>query len=343
VEQVPQKLLDLDSSVEKKVIRDLLAEMRGVSKIAITRIVSAMIAVIDVILFNAHKAYVTNEMHLESIRESYRELTEKNRQLEEMNEHINEFERLKANFLSTVSHELRTPLTSIIGYSDMLFEGLAGELGQEQKQFVQTIKTKGDELLKLISSILDFSRFETGHLNLRRLDIDPKELVEKSVANNVDLAKRRGIRLLLDVPGELPTVSVDPERIETSIDHLIENAIKFSTPGAMVKVSAKISPPDEDATEDDGFGFVLMASPEMLEISVEDWGIGISEIEQDQIFAPFSQIDNSSTREQGGAGLGLAVVKHFVEAHGGQVKIQSRAGEGSQFSLWLPMIKEEES
>lgn len=340
VEQVPQKLLALDSNVEKKVIRDLLAEMRGVSKIAIKRIVAAMIAVIDVILFNAHKAYVTNEMHMESIRESYRELTEKNRQLEEMNEHIHEFERLKANFLSTVSHELRTPLTSIIGYSDMLFEGLAGELGQEQKQFVQTIKTKGDELLKLISSILDFSRFETGHLNLRRLDIDPKELVEKSVANNVDLAKRRGIRLLLDVPNALPTVSVDPERIETAIDHLIENAIKFSTPGAMVKVSAEISPPDEDATEDDGFGFVLMASPEMLEISVEDWGIGISENEQDQIFAPFGQIDNSSTREQGGAGLGLAVVKHFVEAHGGQVKIRSRAGEGSRFSLWLPMIKE---
>jgi signal transduction histidine kinase len=84
----------------------------------------------------------------------------------------------------------------------------------------------------------------------------------------------------------------------------------------------------------------LMASPEMLEISVEDWGIGISENEQDQIFAPFGQIDNSSTREQGGAGLGLAVVKHFVEAHGGQVKIRSRAGEGSRFSLWLPMIKE---
>ncbi len=339
VDQVPEQMLELDSAIEKKVVRDKLKGMRGVSKIAIERIAAAMTSVIDVILFNAHKSYITNEMHLESVRESYRELTEKNRQLEEMNEHIQEFERLKANFLSTVSHELRTPLTSIIGYSDMLFEGLAGELGSEQKQFVQTIKTKGDELLKLISSILDFSRFETGHLNLHLVDIDPRELVEKSVNNSIDLAKRRGINLLLDVPEGMPMVSVDPEGIETAIDHLIENAIKFSSLGAVVKVSAEISQADDNATEDDGFGFVLMASPNMLEISVEDWGIGISETEQDQIFSPFTQIDNSSTREQGGAGLGLAVVKHFVEAHGGQVKIRSSAGEGSRFSLWLPMIE----
>ncbi len=79
-----------------------------------------------------------------------------------------------------------------------------------------------------------------------------------------------------------------------------------------------------------------------LEISVEDWGIGISENDQEQIFSPFTQIDNSSTREQGGAGLGLAVVKHFVEAHGGQVKIRSSAGEGSRFSLWLPVVKQDE-
>ncbi len=337
--QPPEAFSSLDPPVLESEIIEEFTRMRRVSGAAITKIVTAMNSVVDLVLFSAHKAHLTNQMHIASVRESYRELTEKNRQLEELHDQMQEFERLKSNFLATVSHELRTPLTSIIGYSDMLTEGIAGNLDDEQRQFVQTIKTKGDELLSLISSILDFSRIETGHLDLRYVEIDPKELVDSAVEPIKERAERRGTRLVLDAPTSLPTISLDPEKIHTAISHLVENAVKFSTPGGIVRVSLQIVTDDGGDSSDDGFGAVLMTSPDMLEIAVEDWGIGINEKEQGQIFSPFAQLDNSSTREQGGAGLGLAVVKHFVEAHGGQVKVKSRLGEGSKFTVLIPIIQ----
>jgi signal transduction histidine kinase len=290
-----------------------------------------------VILFSAHKAYVTSELHVAAIRESYHDLTEKNRRLEEMHEEMREFERQKSNFLAMVSHELRTPLTSIIGYSDMLSEGIAGTLGEEQRQFVETIKTKGDELLRLISSILDFSQIDTGHMALQLTETGVEELLRASVHNNRELATRRGVKLSYEVPKDLPRITLDPEKIRTSIGHLIDNAVKFSPPDTVVKVSAQVVPSSEEDGAEDGFGFVLMASPDMLEISVEDFGPGIEDAEQASIFKPFTQLDASSTREHGGAGLGLAIVKHYVEAHGGRVKVMSNVGEGSRFAIRLPL------
>ncbi len=327
----------LGGEFEKDELERRIGSMRQVSKKAIEKIVNAIMSVVDVVLFASHKAHVTSQIHLSSIRESYKELAEKNRELESMHEQMREFERLKANFLSTVSHELRTPLTSIIGYSDMLAEGIAGELDPEQQQFVLTIKDKGDELLRLISSILDFSRIETGHLDIRWTKTDPKELIEEAADEADELAKRRGIRLSVDIP-ELPPVWLDPEKIRGAIDHVIENAVKFSTPQGVVKIGARMLDPDEEELPDEGFGFVLMASPKQLEIFIEDYGIGIAEGDQGEIWAPFAQLDNSSTREHGGAGLGLAVVKHYVEAHGGQVLVNSNPGEGSKFMIRIPVV-----
>ena len=96
--------------------------------------------------------------------------------------------------------------------------------------------------------------------------------------------------------------------------------------------------PDEEDPPEDDVGFVLMTSPEMLEIEVEDYGTGIAERDQSRIFSPFTQLDNSSTREHGGSGLGLAVVKHYIEAHGGQVQVKSRLDEGSKFTIWIPVV-----
>lgn len=338
--RVLSEMRSIDQSFDAGTVGLMLDDMRTVSEGAIRKIASAMLSVLEVILFCAHKAHVTGEMHIASVRDSFRELTDKNRQLEDMAEKMKEFERLKSNFLATVSHELRTPLTSIIGYSDMLTEGIAGELGEEQKQFVQTIKTKGDELLKLISSILDFSRIETGRLDMHWSLCEPEEVIETTVESNMELAERRGTRLVVDLHEELPPVYLDPEKLEKALNNLVENALKFSAPGGVVKVSARMVEPDtaDMPGEDDGFGFVLLSSPEMLEISVEDFGIGIADGDQNEIFLPFSQLDNSSTREHGGSGLGLAVVKHYVEAQGGQVTVRSRIGEGSRFSIRIPIV-----
>jgi len=338
--KVLAEMRSIDRTFDAGMVTLMLDEMRTVSDGAIRKIVKAMLSVLEVILFSAHKAHITSEMHIASMRDSFRELADKNRQLEDMAEQMKEFERLKSNFLATVSHELRTPLTSIIGYSDMLAEGIAGELGEEQKQFVQTIKTKGDELLKLISSILDFSRIETGHLDMHWQLIEPEEVVETTVESNQELAERRGARLALEINEEVPPVYLDPEKITKALGHLIENALKFSAPGGLVKVSLRMigAQSSDRPGEEDGFGFVLLSSPEMLEISVEDFGAGIADGDQNEIFLPFVQLDNSSTREHGGSGLGLAVVKHYVEAHGGQVHVQSRVGEGSRFALHVPIV-----
>ncbi len=338
LKQLSESLTGVDERFDVPFLKEELGKLRKVSQTAIRRIAAAIASVVDVILFSSQKAHVTTQMHIAAVRESYRELSDKNRELEEMNEQMQEFERLKSNFLSTVSHELRTPLTSIIGYSDMLVEGIAGDLGDEQKQFVKTIKAKGDELLKLISSILDFSRIETGHLDLHWMECNPSDVVEAAVDANQDLADRRGARLVLDVAEGLPTVSLDPERVRTAVDHLVQNAVKFSSPGSVVKVTVQIISPEEEDVPEDGLGFVLMSKPDMLEIAVEDFGIGISEGDQAQIFSPFTQLDNSSTREHGGSGLGLAVVKYYISAHGGEVRVSSRVDEGSKFSIWIPLV-----
>jgi signal transduction histidine kinase len=296
------------------------------------------LAVLDAILFSAHKALLMSEMHIATVKESFETLAGKNRELEAMNERMKEFERMKSSFLSTISHELRTPLTSIIGYSDMLAEGIAGKLADEQKQFIETIKIKGEELLRLISAILDFSQIETGHLSLNPTEVEPIALIKNAVAEADNTAQRRGIRLALNAPGELRSVSLDAEKIESVLGHLIDNAIKFSPPGAVVRVSADIISTEEAEDDEDAFGFVLMAAPDWLVISIQDFGAGIAPQDQEVIFAPFTQLDDSSTREHGGAGLGLALVKQFVEAHGGKVEVMSTPSEGSNFTIHLPIL-----
>jgi two-component system, NarL family, sensor histidine kinase BarA len=340
LEEVPAEALGIDPDLDPADFGDKLASMRRMTTTNLTRIATAIRAILDVVLFSGASAHVTSEMHIAAIRESYRDIMEKNRRLEEMNERMKEFDRLRSSFLATVSHELRTPLTSIIGYSDMLAEGIAGELGAEQKQFVETIKTKGDELLKLIGAILDFSQIDTGHITLQSTEVHPAELVQEAVRRKQPLAARRGIQLSVDLPADLPAVSLDPDIIGKVLDNLIENAVKFSLPGGVVRVSARIAPADAADGAEDGFGFVLMASPDMLEINVEDHGIGVPDADKERIFSPFTQADNSSTREHGGAGLGLAIVKHYVEAHGGRVHVRSHVNEGSTFSVRLPVVRD---
>ena len=330
---VPELTIDM-VQVEQQ-----LVTMRRTSATVIRKIAHSMLSVVDAILFSSHKTLITSEMHIATQGESYRAIMEKNRELAAMNERMKEFERIKSSFLSTISHELRTPLTSIIGYSDMLSEGIGGALGDEQKQFINTIKTKGEELLKLISSILDFSQIDTGHLSLRKQQTDPRAVVERAVASVREIADRRGVRLVMGRMDDLTPVSMDPEKIETAVSHLLDNAIKFSAPGGVVKVSVKLTEAEgSDAGEEDGLGFVLMAAPQQLEISIQDFGEGIDKNDQEMIFSPFTQLDDSTTREHGGSGLGLAVVKQFVEAHGGTVGITSSLGEGSDFTIRLPVI-----
>jgi signal transduction histidine kinase len=297
-----------------------------------------MRGVLDLILFSGHKALLTSQMHLASVRESYRELQDKNHRLQDAYDKLKELDRLKSNFIATISHELRTPLTSIIGYSEMLGEGIAGSLTSDQLEFVNTIREKGEQLLTLIMSLLDLSKLESGSLALVKTDVDVCKTLDDVVSLLKPNATKADVQLAVDAPAEgLPTVRGDANRIRQAVLNLAENAVKFTPAGGSVTLSAKVGRQVMDEAEDD-IGFALIApARSVIEIRVADTGIGIPEHEREKIFDPFYQVDSSSTREYGGTGLGLSIVQRLMQAHDGKVSVEPNHPKGSVFILKIPI------
>jgi signal transduction histidine kinase len=267
------------------------------------------------------------------VRESYRELTEKNESLEEAYERLKELDRLKSNFLATVSHELRTPLTSIMGYGEMLAEGVAGPLQDEQREFVETIRTKSEQLLGLIMSLLDLSKLESGTMQVRVGRLSVGSVLEEAVSTLLPTALKKGVAIELEVPPELPAVLGDGDRLRQVFINLTDNAVKFTPEGGRVRLTARLTVDQQHGEP----GLVLVAPLRpVIEVRVSDTGIGIAEAERAKVFDPFYQIDQSSTREYGGAGLGLAIVKRLVEAHQGAIWVEGNTPSGAVFVVTLP-------
>jgi signal transduction histidine kinase len=286
------------------------------------------------ILFSGHKALVTSKMHLASVRESYRQLEDKTARLQEAFDRLRELDRLKSNFLATVSHELRTPLTSIIGYSEMLSEGLAGEMKPEQAEFVKTIHENGQHLLSLIMGLLDLSKLESGTMRTKMRPMQIGPVIGEVVSTLTPTARKKGVKLELDVGGGLAQLRGDPERLRQVLLNLTENAIKFTPADGSVTLRARMTAADIDEDED---GLALLAPARArLEVRVLDTGIGIPARERDKVFDAFYQVDSSSTREYGGTGLGLSIVKRLVEAHGGSIAIEDNEPRGTVFVVSLP-------
>lgn len=334
VKEVPRSLLKIDSGIDPDKAKELLPKMPRARADTVTRIAKHLQAVLDLILFSGHRALLTSQMHLASVRESYRELQERNQKLTESYEKLKELDRLKSNFLATVSHELRTPLTSILGYSEMLSEGIAGSLNPEQQEFVGTIREKGEQLLALIKSLLDQSKMESGTLSLTMGDVTLGDVLKDVASTLMPAAKRKGIDLAVEIPPYVPKIRGDAERIRQVFLNLAENALKFTQAGG-VKLVART-----EATEqpEDDIGFVLFASrPTAILLRVEDTGIGIPEGERTKIFDAFYQVDGSSTREHGGTGLGLSIVKRIVEMHGGTIAVTANEPRGAVFTVRFPL------
>ncbi|MDI1436276.1 ATP-binding protein [Polyangium sorediatum] len=334
-ESVPDTLLAIEG-VDPARAAELLPHMARATEATAETVAKHLVAVLDVILWSGHKALLTSKMHIASIRESYRELSEKNAALEQAYERQQELDKLKSNFLATISHELRTPLTSILGYSEMLVGGIAGELTGPQLDFVQIIHSKSDQLLKLIMSLLDLSKLESGTVMMRRSDVAIGAVLAEAASTVAPVATKKGVTLTVDAPADLPLVLGDPERLRQVFVNLGENAIKFTPTGGTVQMVAR-----QMATEVDGGGdepgMVLLAPlRQMVEVRVTDTGIGIPAAERDKVFDPFYQVDQSSTREHGGTGLGLSIVKRLVEAHHGTVHIEGHEPTGAVFVVRLP-------
>ncbi|MDY9925800.1 CHASE4 domain-containing protein [Methanosarcina sp.] len=230
--------------------------------------------------------------------------------------------RTKSEFLANMSHELRTPLNSIIGFSDLLYEKVYGEINEKQIKAVGNISRSGKHLLNLINDILDLSKVEAGKLEL---DYKEFELAGKlSTIKNLlsPIADRKRIEIKIDVDKNLTTIRADEARFVQILYNLLDNAIKFSQESGLVKVEAK-------------------KKGELVEIMVKDNGIGIKAEDQHKLFKPFSQVDPFSSKKFQGTGLGLALVKQIVNLHGGYVWFSSKIGEGSTFAFTIPINGDE--
>jgi signal transduction histidine kinase len=335
LERLPDELVQLDARVDRGQLEAHARTYRRLGDDTVTRVADSLSRVIGALIVTGYKSVLASSMHLESIAESYRELSEKNRCLEESYERLKELDRLKSNFLATISHELRTPLTSVIGYSEMLIDGLAGALTAEQREYVQTIMEKGENLLQMISSILDVSKIESGQLKLAVGDVDLTAVLEEAMRTIVPHAQRRSQSLDLKVHGALPTLQGDREKLRQVFVNLLSNAVKFTPEGGAIRVEAELAevagtaPPEADP-------FDPYVGRE-VRVRVIDNGIGIAPSQHEKIFDTFYQVDSSSTREYGGSGIGLTIAKNYVVAHGGRLLVESDLGRGATFSVLLPV------
>jgi signal transduction histidine kinase len=334
---IPSALLELEPALDLDRARGLLTMAPRVSDESMDRLAKHARASLDVVMFSGLKALLTGSMHLASVRESYRELEAKNDKLQIAYDRLKELDRLKSNFLATVSHELRTPLTSIIGYSEMLLEGIAGDVVGEQREFVTTIREKGEQLLTLIKGLLDLSKLESGTMSLRKGLTEVPPLVRDVVQTMAPHAKKKGILLLAELEPGLPPLWADAERLRQVLLNLFENAIKFTPPAGSVKISGRLTTMASPGGGDDGGLVLLGAQRTAVELRVADTGIGIPEAERQRVFDAFYQVDSSSTREQGGTGLGLSIVKRLVEGHDGTVHVEANQPQGTVFVVCIPL------
>jgi signal transduction histidine kinase len=232
-------------------------------------------------------------------------------------------DRMKSDFLNSISHELRTPLAPILGYSDILLSGSMGLLPPNCVRAVQAISTSAKRLLSLVESLLLFVRLDEGEMALNREPVDLPPLVALVMEPFQVKAVERKLSLANEVAGGVPAVMADRQELIMALTHLVDNATKFTLAGGRVTVRAR-----PVAAEDGSM---------LVEIAVQDTGIGIPAELHAKIFERFYQVDSSTTRQFGGVGIGLAAVKQIVEAHGSRVLVESEPGKGSTFRFHLPV------
>ncbi|MEX2577450.1 MAG: PAS domain S-box protein [Verrucomicrobiales bacterium] len=236
-------------------------------------------------------------------------------------------DRLKSAFLATMSHELRTPLNSIIGFTGIVLQKLAGPLTEEQAKQLDMVRGSARHLLELINEILDLSKIEAGQLEIRCEEFDPRESVERVADTIRPLADKGGLSLAVSVvDGVAPRISGDNRRLEQILLNLLNNAVKFTETGG---VSIEVAPATIDA---DGSG----APMEATRFRVADTGIGIRKSDLGQLFLPFRQLDSGITRVHEGTGLGLTICRRLTELLGGEIDVSSEQGEGSVFTVVIP-------
>jgi signal transduction histidine kinase len=231
---------------------------------------------------------------------------------------LSELNQLKSNIIANVSHELRTPLTYIIGYLDLLTSGAFGDVTADQAKTLDIIKRSTDRLNDLINDLIRFSAAAQGELRASMVSLKPSLLAMNAMNAVRSKAEIKCISLETLIPQEIPAAVGDQEGITWVMTQLLDNAVKFTPHNGRVILSSELS-------------------GNFIKLAVTDTGIGIPQNRISEIFEPFHQLDGSSTRHYGGTGLGLALVRQIVEAHGSVVRVYSQVGKGSRFEFFLPV------
>ncbi len=251
-------------------------------------------------------------------------LDERTRELEDANLRIKEADRMKSQFLANMSHELRTPLNSIIGFSDVLITRMPEDTPPRFDRFLENIHSSGQHLLGIINDLLDLSKIEAGKMELCLEPVELALVVQGVCSIMHGSARDRSIGFDIQLEPDLPAIEADPVKIKQILFNLVSNAVKFSNEGTNIGIVT------ERTKDEDGVG-------DAVRIKIIDHGVGIDPCNHRVIFEEFRQVDGSSTRSFGGTGLGLALVRRLVELHGGSIAVESAIGEGSTFTLTLPV------
>ncbi len=303
--------LDYDEIIEQVPIRQLLSDAVRGGKEGGVEIEIESLDSHEPRIYQAQTAFVRGERNgfpeILGVVMIFNDITE-----------IRNVERMKTAFVSTVSHELRTPLTSIKGFVSTLLQDTEGYFDAEARQeFYQIIDTECDRLRRLIDDLLNVSRIESGRaLQMNWSLFEPLAVIEKVMQAQRSYTDKH--RLILDYSGEVPKLLGDADKFDQILTNLLSNAIKYSPHGGEVRVVV-------DLTEHD------------LILRISDQGIGIPRGNLGRLFEKFERVDNRDTRQAGGTGIGLFLVKHLTERHEGEIKIESEIGKGSTFTVRLPL------
>lgn len=280
---------------------------------------------IDAYLEQSKQDRFALQLLTEELQEANSELELKvKKRTEELENAVQELQtlnHLKTQFLANTSHELRTPLHSIIGFSEMLYDGLYGEMNKIQKDYVAIILDSAKQLLQIIGDILDISSIESQKTTLDKQKIDLKDIINSMVTIIRPIAEERGLELIIKIPEDIPSVLADPIRIKQVLSNLLSNAVKFTPEGGTITVEA-------------------FRNADEVGVSVADTGIGIKEEHQQNIFNEFYQCEDPYKRLFEGVGLGLPLSKKLIELHNGRIQLESTYGVGTKISFYLPLKEE---
>jgi signal transduction histidine kinase len=243
----------------------------------------------------------------------FSEIQEKSHELEIANKH-------KSEFLANMSHELRTPLNAVIGFSEVLQQGMVGELSEKQGEYINYIHTSGSHLLSLINDILDLSKVEAGRMELELASFNVPMAIDNALTLIRERAARHGLTLDQTLDPEVAEIEADERKFKQVMLNLLSNAVKFTPEGGKITVAAR-------------------AVDGMLEVSVTDTGIGIAPQDCEAVFEEFRQVGTHAEGKAQGTGLGLALTRRFIELHGGRIWLTSTLGQGSTFAFTLPITQ----